>query len=102
MRPEVTKKFVESIEPFLDNIDSVAIVGGSLAEPEILELQEIKEVMVDVYGVEESEYCFDLNKDNRCEKKYDLSRLFWYIFSPMAPQYISIQEQILSRSFEKE
>lgn len=72
MRSEVVKKFVESIEPFLDNINSVAIVGGSLAEPEILELQEIKEVMVDVYGVEESEYFFDLNKDNRCEKKYDL------------------------------
>lgn len=72
MRPEVTKKFVESVQPFLDNINSVAIVGGSLAEPEIRELQNITEIVVDSYGVEAAEYFLDLNKDNKCEKKYDL------------------------------
>jgi len=63
---------MESLGPFLNSIDTVAVVGGSRFEPEVLELQKVKEFVIDVYGVGEGEIFFDLNQENKVKKKYNL------------------------------
>ena len=52
MRWEVTKKFNQSISPFLEDIQSVAIVGGSSREPELAILQNIIELNLEIFGID--------------------------------------------------
>ena len=52
MRWEVTKKFNQSISPFLEDIQSVAIVGGSSREPELAILQNITELNLEIFGID--------------------------------------------------
>lgn len=52
MRWEVTKKFYQSISPFLEDIQSVAVVGGSSREPELAILQNITELNLEIFGID--------------------------------------------------
>ena len=52
MRWEVTKKFDESIHPFLEGIRNVAVVGGSSKEPELAILQNTTELKLEIFGIQ--------------------------------------------------
>lgn len=73
MREVIVAKFLDSIEPFLQGIETVAVVGGSKNEPEIIELKKIKNIKVTTYGIDdEADYQLDLNIQSESDFKYDL------------------------------
>jgi hypothetical protein len=73
MRETVVSIFLQAIEPHLGNIDSIAVVGGSKRDPEVVELEKIKNFVVTTYGIDDdSDFKLDLNLSNKMVLKYDL------------------------------
>jgi hypothetical protein len=72
MREIILDIFKDKIFPNLDQINSVANVGGGLLDPEVQELLKIKCLEVDCYGVDEDSIKFDLNYVQQINKRYDL------------------------------
>ena len=72
MREEIVKIFIENVGPHLHDINSVAIVGGSLADPEIQELEKIKQLNLDCYGIDQGLIQLNLNLPFNNDAKYDL------------------------------
>ena len=78
MRWEVLNRFEAQIEPFMSDIRSVAVVGGSPDEPELKILKGKPNLStdyfgVDAFGIPDNSFTFlDLNKQTKLEKSYDL------------------------------
>jgi hypothetical protein len=73
MREIVVSRFLQSIEPYLINIETIAVVGGSKRDPEVVELEKTKKFVVKTYGIDnDSDFKFDLNLQNDNRSKYDL------------------------------
>jgi SAM-dependent methyltransferase len=84
MREVIVFNFINSIYPYLNSINKVAIVGGSRNEPEIIELEKFKKIVVHTYGIdEENDFFLDLNVQSKIKDKYDLvlcSQVFEHIY----------------------
>jgi 2-polyprenyl-3-methyl-5-hydroxy-6-metoxy-1,4-benzoquinol methylase len=84
MREVIVSNFINSIDPYLNSIKKVAIVGGSRNEPEIIELEKSKKIVVHTYGIDkDNDIFFDLNVQNEIKNKYDLvlcSQVFEHIY----------------------
>jgi len=72
MREIIVDIFKDKIVPNLDQINSVAIVGGGLLDPEVQALLKIKHLEVDCYGIDEDLIELDLNYLQQINKLYDL------------------------------
>ena len=78
MRWEVLNRFEAQIEPFMSDVRSVAVVGGSPNEPELKILERKLNLLIDYFGVDafgipDNSFTFlDLNKITELEKSYDL------------------------------
>jgi hypothetical protein len=72
MREIIVDIFKDKIFPNLDHINSVAIVGGGLLDPEVQALLKIKHLKVDCYGIDKDSIEFDLNHFQQINKAYDL------------------------------
>jgi SAM-dependent methyltransferase len=84
MREVIVSNFINSIYPYLNGIKKVAIVGGSRNEPEIIELEKSKKILVHTYGIDkENDFFLDLNVKSEIKDKYDLvlcSQVFEHIY----------------------
>jgi SAM-dependent methyltransferase len=84
MREEVVSHFIKSILPYLNTIEKVAVVGGSVNEPEIMTLETLKNIEIRTYGIEEgNDLPLDLNTLSPINAKYDLvlcSQVFEHLF----------------------
>ena len=84
MRELVVLSFINSISPYLNDIEKVAVVGGTRDEPEIIQLKILKDFDICTYGIEEgNDFLLDLNIQNTIETKYDLvlcSQVFEHLF----------------------
>ena len=72
MREIIVDIFKDKIVPNLDQISSVAIVGGGLLDPEVQALLKIKHLEVDCYGIDGDLIELDLNYFQQINKLYDL------------------------------
>ena len=72
MRDEITKIFINEITPYLNEIKSIAVVGGSEKDPEAKILREMGKNSIDYYGIDPGMFQLNLNFPYRPEKKYDL------------------------------
>jgi SAM-dependent methyltransferase len=72
MREKVVEIFIEKLTPYLNTINSVAIVGGDTTDPEIQELIKLKQINVDCYGIDQGLIHLDLNLPYNNKNKYDL------------------------------
>jgi hypothetical protein len=73
VREVIVAKFLDSVEPYLNGIETVAVVGGSKHDPEIIELQKMKNFKVTTYGIDDdADYYLDLNINTESKIKYDL------------------------------
>ena len=72
MREKVVEIFIESLIPYLNVINSVAIVGGNTTDPEIQELIKLKQITVDCYGIDKGLIHLDLNLPYNNNNRYDL------------------------------
>jgi len=72
MREIIVDIFKDKIFSNLDQINSVAIVGGGLLDPEVQALLKIKHLEVDCYGIDEGLIELDLNYLQHINKAYDL------------------------------
>jgi len=73
MREIVVSVFLNSIEPYLANINSIAVVGGSKKDPEVVELEKTKKFIVKTYGIDDDcDFKLDLNLRNDNFLKHDL------------------------------
>ena len=61
MREIIVDIFKDKIFSNLDQINSVAIVGGGLLDPEVQALLKVKHLQVDCYGIDEGLIELDLN-----------------------------------------
>lgn len=84
MREIVVSIFLQAIQPHLNNIETIAVVGGSKKDPEVVELEKIKKFEVKTYGIDhDSDFQFDLNVKNNDSSKHDLvlcSQTFEHIY----------------------
>jgi hypothetical protein len=84
MRELIVSIFLQKIDPYLINIESIAVVGGSKRDPEVVELEKAKTFVVKTYGIDdESDFKLDLNLQNDNTSKYDLvlcSQTFEHIY----------------------
>ncbi len=73
MRETVVSILLQAIQPHLNNIETIAVVGGSKRDPEVVELEKTKKFVVKTYGIDnDSDFKFDLNLQNDNHSKYDL------------------------------
>ena len=72
MRDEITKILINEITPYLNEIKSIAVVGGSEKDPEAKILREMGKNSIDYYGIDPGMFQLNLNFPYRPEKKYDL------------------------------
>jgi hypothetical protein len=84
MKELIVSIFRQKIDPYLIDIESVAVVGGSKRDPEVVELEKTKISVVKTYGIDdESDFKLDLNLQNDNHSKYDLvicSQTFEHIY----------------------
>jgi hypothetical protein len=84
MRELIVSIFRQKIDPYLIDIESVAVVGGSKRDPEVVELEKSKIFVVKTYGIDdESDFKLDLNLQNDNHSKHDLvicSQTFEHIY----------------------
>jgi SAM-dependent methyltransferase len=84
MREVVVSNFIELIRPYLNNIDKIAVVGGSINEPELEQLKKFKKFSVKTYGIDkENDFFLDLNLQTDLNVKYDLilcSQVFEHLY----------------------
>ncbi len=72
MRDEITKIFLAEISPYITEIKSVAVVGGSEKDPEAKILVEMGIDAIDYYGIDPGMIKLDLNSPYKPIKTYDL------------------------------
>ncbi|MTA48441.1 MAG: hypothetical protein F2565_00345 [Actinobacteria bacterium] len=73
MRENIVNKFIDAIDPFLDKIETVAVIGASNSDPEIIELKKKKNFELTTYGIDaEADHQLDLNIQTESKIKYDL------------------------------
>jgi hypothetical protein len=73
MRNLVTAEFISLISPYLSQISQVAIVGGDRSDPEIVELDKIKNLNVTTLGIDSNSDIFlDLNILQNVNLQFDL------------------------------
>ena len=68
MRDEITKIFINEITPYLNEIKSIAVVGGSEKDPEAKILREMGKNSIDYYGIDPGMFQLNLNFPYRPEK----------------------------------
>ena len=73
MREIVTSRFESLIAPFLHRIESVAVVGGSIEEPEVQILRKLKTLSVTRLGIDpDCDHHFNLNYLSKLDLQFDL------------------------------
>lgn len=85
MRDIVARNFQTLIENGIESVQTIAIVGGSLDEPELQAL-DLRDKKIDVLGVENSDYLLDLNERNWIpNRQFDLvlcSQVLEHVWRP--------------------